>query len=166
MPVYSSICVTCVDCDRFAYPVSEDSSCRSATNFCDASSHSNSVRICSVEVQTPGGTTSTVSSQFESVQLKFKPPGCATSKVSSTLHLRRGCTTLVRTEIVTWFFLLVRMRRGSVSRATLLAFEPRENSVNKGARAARIRPRLPHCQQGQAHSLEFGLLSTYANCND
>lgn len=145
MPVYSSICVTCVDCDRFAYPVSEDSSCRSATNFCDASSHSNSVRICSVEVQTPGGTT---------------------SKVSSTLHLRRGCTTLVRTEIVTWFFLLVRMRRGSVSRATLLAFEPREYSVNKGARAARIRPRLPHCQQGQAHSLEFGLLSTYANCND
>lgn len=104
--------------------------------------------------------------QFESVQLKFKPPRCATSKVSSTLHLRRGCTTLVRTEIVTWFFLLVRMRRGSVSRATLLAFEPRENSVNKGARAARIRPRLPHCQQGQAHSLEFGLLSTYANCND
>ena len=145
MPVYSSICVTCVDCDRFAYPVSEDSSCRSATNFCDASSHSNSVRICSVEVQAPGGTTSTV---------------------SSNLHLRRGCTTLVRTEIVTWFFLLVRMRRGSVSRATLLAFEPRENSVNKGARAARIRPRLPHCQQGQAHSLEFGLLSTYANCND
>ena len=145
MPVYSSICVTCVDCDRFAYPVSEDSSCRSATNFCDASSHSNSVRICSVEVQTPGGTTSTV---------------------SSTLHLRRGCTTLVRTEVVTLFFLLVRMRRGSVSRATLLAFEPRENSVNKGARAARIRPRLPHCQQGQAHSLEFGLLSTYANCND
>lgn len=146
MPVYSSICVTCVDCDRFAYPVSEDSSCRSATNFCDASSHSNSVRICSVEVQTPGGGT--------------------TSTVSSNLHLRRGCTTLVRTEIVTWFFLLVRMRRGSVSRATLLAFEPRENSVNKGARAARIRPRLPHCQQGQAHSLEFGLLSTYANCND
>lgn len=145
MPVYSSICVTCVDCDRFAYPVSEDSSCRSATNFCDASSHSNSVRICSVEVQTPGGTTSTV---------------------SSNLHLRRGCTTLVRTEIVTWFFLLVRMTRGSVSRATLLAFEPREYSVNKGARAARIRPRLPHCQQGQAHSLEFGLLSTYANCND
>lgn len=146
MPVYSSICVTCVDCDRFAYPVSEDSSCRSATNFCDASSHSNSVRICSVEVQTPGGGT--------------------TSTVSSNLHLRRGCTTLVRTEIVTWFFLLVRMRRGSVSRATLLAFEPREYSVNKGARAARIRPRLPHCQQGQAHSLEFGLLSTYANCND
>ena len=145
MPVYSSICVTCVDCDRFAYPVSEDSSCRSATNFCDASSHSNSVRICSVEVQTPR---------------------CATSKVSSTLHLRRGCTTLVRTEVVTLFFLLVRMRRGSVSGATLLAFEPRENSVNKGARAARIRPRLPHCQQGQAHSLEFGLLSTYANCND
>ena len=104
--------------------------------------------------------------QFESVQLKFKPPGCATSKVSSTLHLRRGCTTLVRTEVVTLFFLLVRMRRGSVSRATLLAFEPRENSVNKGARAARIRPRLPHCQQGQAHSLEFGLLSTCANCND
>ena len=104
--------------------------------------------------------------QFESVQLKFKPPGCATSKVSSTLHLRRGCTTPVRTEVVTWFFLLVRMRRGSVSRATLLAFEPREYSVNKGARAARIRPRLPHCQQGQAHSLEFGLLSTYANCND
>ena len=104
--------------------------------------------------------------QFESVQLKFKPPRCATSKVSSTLHLRRGCTTLVRTEIATLFFLLVRMRRGSVSRATLLAFEPRENSVNKGARAARIRPRLPHCQQGQAHSLEFGLLSTYANCND
>ena len=104
--------------------------------------------------------------QFESVQLKFKPPRCATSTVSSNLHLRRGCTTLVRTEIVTWFFLLVRMRRGSVSRATLLAFEPREYSVNKGARAARIRPRLPHCQQGQAHSLEFGLLSTYANCND
>ena len=104
--------------------------------------------------------------QFESVQLKFKPPGCATSKVSSTLHLRIGCTTLVRTEVVTLFFLLVRMTRGSVSRATLLAFEPRENSVNKGARAARIRPRLPHCQQGQAHSLEFGLLSTYANCND
>ena len=145
MPVYSSICVTCVDCDRFAYPVSEDSSCRSATNFCDASSHSNSVRICSVEVQTPR---------------------CATSKVSSTLHLRRGCTTLVRTEVVTLFFPLVRMTRGSVSRVTLLAFEPRENSVNKGARAARIRPRLPHCQQGQAHSLEFGLLSTYANCND
>ena len=145
MPVYSSICVTCVDCDRFAYPVSEDSSCRSATNFCDASSHSNSVRICSVEVQTPR---------------------CATSKVSSTLHLRIGCTTLVRTEVVTLFFPLVRMTRGSVSRATLLAFEPRENSVNKGARAARIRPRLPHCQQGQAHSLEFGLLSTYANCND
>ena len=104
--------------------------------------------------------------QFESVQLKFKPSGCATSKVSSTLHLRRGCTTLVRTEVVTLFFPLVRMTRGSVSRATLLAFEPRENSVNKGARAARIRPRLPHCQQGQAHSLEFGLLSTYANCND
>lgn len=104
--------------------------------------------------------------QFESVQLKFKPPGCATSKVSSTLHLRRGCTTLVRTEVVTLFFPLVRMTRGSVSRVTLLAFEPRENSVNKGARAARIRPRLPHCQQGQAHSLEFGLLSTYANCND
>ena len=104
--------------------------------------------------------------QYESVQLKFKPPGCATSKVSSTLHLRRGCTTLVRTEVVTLFFLLVRMRGGSVSGATFLAFEPRENSVNKGARAARIRPRLPHCQQGQAHSLEFGLLSTYANCND
>ena len=104
--------------------------------------------------------------QFESVQLKFKPPRCATSKVSSTLHLRRGCTTLVRTEVVTLFFPLVRMTRGSVSRATLLAFEPREYSVNKGARAARIRPRLPHCQQGQAHSLEFGLLSTYANCND
>ena len=145
MPVYSSICVTCVDCDRFAYPVSEDSSCRSATNFCDASSHSNSVRICSVEVQTPR---------------------VCHVKSSSTLHLRRGCTTLVRTEVVTLFFLLVRMTRGSVSRATLLAFEPRENSVNKGARAARIRPRLPHCQQGQAHSLEFGLLSTYANCND
>ena len=104
--------------------------------------------------------------QFESVQLKFKPPGCATSKVSSTLHLRRGCTTLVLREVATLFFLLARMRQDSVSRATLLAFEPRENSVNKGARAARIRPRLPHCQQGQAHSLEFGLLSTYANCND
>ena len=145
MPVYSSICVTCVDCDRFAYPVSEDSSCRSATNFCDASSHSNSVRICSVEVQTPGG--HHVNSFIESSpQERLYDPSA---------H-----------DVVTLLFLLVRMRRGSVSRATLLAFEPRENSVNKGARAARIRPRLPHCQQGQAHSLEFGLLSTYANCND
>ena len=145
MPVYSSICVTCVDCDRFAYPVSEDSSCRSATNFCDASSHSNSVRICSVEVQTPR--VCHVKSFVDS------PP--QERLYDPSAH-----------DVVTLLFLLVRMRRGSVSRATLLAFEPRENSVNKGARAARIRPRLPHCQQGQAHSLEFGLLSTYANCND
>ena len=145
MPVYSSICVTCVDCDRFAYPVSEDSSCRSATNFCDASSHSNSVRICSVEVQTPR-VCHVKSFVDSSPQERLHDPSS---------H-----------DVVTLFFLLVRMRRGSVSRATLLAFEPRENSVNKGARAARIRPRLPHCQQGQAHSLEFGLLSTYANCND
>ena len=102
----------------------------------------------------------------ESVQLKFKRPGFATSAVSSTLHLGRGCTTLVRIEVVTSFFLCLRMRRGSVSRAKSLAFVLRESSGDKGARAARIRPRLPHCQQGQAHSLEFGLLSTCANCND
>lgn len=104
--------------------------------------------------------------QFESVQLKFKPPGVqnVNSFVDSPPQERLYDPSAH--DVVTLFFLLVRMRRGSVSRATLLAFEPREYSVNKGARAARIRPRLPHCQQGQAHSLEFGLLSTYANCND